>query len=48
MLSLPVIALSLLFTAVTDAAPAPRQNGLQVISNCYNNGQVALTFDGEC
>lgn len=30
------------------AAPIEeRQGGLQVISNCYQNGQVALTFDGE-
>ena len=28
------------------AAPATRQNGIQVVNSCYNNGQVALTYDG--
>jgi hypothetical protein len=33
---------------VSLAAPmtAKRQNGLTVVNNCYNSGQVALTFDG--
>jgi hypothetical protein len=25
---------------------AKRQSGVQVISNCANNGQAAMTFDG--
>ena len=29
-------------------APTARQNGVQVVNSCYNNGQVALTYDGEC
>lgn len=28
------------------AAPTARQNGIQVVNSCYNNGQVALTYDG--
>lgn len=28
------------------AGPTPRQNGVQIIRNCYQQGQVALTFDG--
>lgn len=27
------------------AAPTARQNGIQVVNSCYNNGQVALTYD---
>lgn len=34
--------------SVAWAAPLEqRQHGVQVINNCYNSGQVALTFDGE-
>jgi hypothetical protein len=39
------------FLAVTGLAVAAptveRQSGVQVINNCYQQGQVALTFDGE-
>lgn len=28
------------------AAPTARQNGVQIVNRCYNQGQVALTFDG--
>ena len=41
--SLPLLALTL-------AAPAPlekKQDGVTVINNCYDSGQVALTFDGQ-
>jgi hypothetical protein len=31
---------------VTASPIAERQSGVQVISNCINQGQVALTFDG--
>ncbi|WVR06675.1 hypothetical protein IAU60_003707 [Kwoniella sp. DSM 27419] len=29
----------------TSAAPTVRRDGVQVINSCYNNGQVALTYD---
>lgn len=33
---------------VASASPiAERQSGVQVVRNCRNSGQVALTFDGE-
>ena len=40
----------LLLLAFVSAAPLSsekRQDGVQVINNCYVDGQVALTFDGE-
>lgn len=40
-----LLAVSLLATAF--AAPIERQNGITLISNCNNQGQVALTFDGK-
>lgn len=38
---------SLLLLVIVSAAPTARQNGLTVVNNCYNIGQVALTFDGK-
>lgn len=35
-----------ILAALVLAAPTARQNGLQIIRNCYQSGQVALTFDG--
>lgn len=43
-----LLALIPLLSTSVSAAPTERQNGLTVVSNCYQNGQVALTFDGEC
>jgi len=42
MLALTALALLPLLAL---AAPTERQNGLTVVNNCYNSGQVALTFD---
>ena len=46
----PIFAILCLFfrlTIVITAAPLEeRQSGLQIIRNCQNSGQVALTFDG--
>ncbi|KAI9634618.1 carbohydrate deacetylase [Dioszegia hungarica] len=42
MLALTALALVPL---LAFAAPTERQNGLTVVNNCYNSGQVALTFD---
>ncbi|WWC71124.1 uncharacterized protein I206_105077 [Kwoniella pini CBS 10737] len=41
------LAITLLtyLTAITASPVSTRQNGLQVINNCYQSGQVALTFD---
>jgi hypothetical protein len=36
----------LLATLVTASPLIKRQSGLQVVENCINQGQVALTFDG--
>ena len=41
----PAILLFLAFPVL--AFPAKRQGGLQVVDNCVNQGQVALTYDGE-
>lgn len=42
----PLLALlAALAAPLTLAAPTARQGGLQVINNCYNEGQVALTYD---
>jgi len=37
----------LLLSTLVSASPiTQRQHGLQVVENCINQGQVALTFDG--
>ena len=39
-----------LLAALSLVAAAPlqkKQYGVEVINNCYQSGQVALTFDGE-
>ena len=37
----------LTLAAIATASPlAERQNSVQVVRNCNNQGQVALTFDG--
>jgi hypothetical protein len=38
----------LTLAALATASPlAERQSGVQVVRNCNNQGQVALTFDGK-
>ena len=39
------LALAVLAT-LTAAAPCPE--GVQVVENCKQSGQIAWTFDGEC
>ena len=46
MLNLAISFLTLL--SLSLAAPLEKkQYGVQVINNCYQSGQIALTFDGE-
>lgn len=45
---LSTITTFLALAALATASPlVERQSGVQVIRNCNNQGQVALTFDGE-
>lgn len=43
------LSISLALVSAVTAAPTSlnKKAGVQVIDNCYNSGQVALTFDGE-
>ncbi|WWC88290.1 uncharacterized protein L201_003198 [Kwoniella dendrophila CBS 6074] len=40
-----ILALIASLSLIKGSPVTTRQNGLQVINNCYNQGQVALTFD---
>lgn len=48
MLARTLFSLLPLLASFALAAPTKRQDGVTVVNNCYNSGQVALTFDGEC
>lgn len=45
--SMVTIALTLAPAALAAPAHRKRTEAVQVIHNCTNEGQVALTFDGE-